>query len=101
MNRLSPILTHTYTPFPHTTLFRSLIENRTQAARKVQLHPRAFAHGAVDLDVATTLFDEAEHHTQTKPGALAIGLGGEEWLEHLLEHLRRNADAGKIGRAHV
>ena len=40
------------------------------------------------------LFDEAEHHAQAQPGALAIGLGGEKRLEHLLEHLRRHAGAG-------
>jgi hypothetical protein len=54
-------------------------------ARQVDLDRRALAGFAVDLDVAAGLLDEAVDHGEAKPGALAFGLGGKEWLEHLLK----------------
>ena len=49
---------------------------------QVDLYRRAVAGLGIDLDVAARLFDEAIDHGEAKPGALAVGLGGEERLEH-------------------
>jgi hypothetical protein len=51
---------------------------------------------AIDLDVPVRLLDEAVHHAEPQPGSLSFGLGGEERLEHMLNHLRRHA-ASSIG----
>ena len=51
---------------------------------------------AVDRDVAVRLLDEAVHHAQAKPGALADLLGGEERLEGARQHLRRHAVAVSV-----
>ena len=67
------------------------IARRAQAAREVKLHPGTFADDAEHLDVPAALFDEAEHHAQAKPRALAVGFGGEKRFKRLGEHLRRHA----------
>ncbi|MNL07206.1 hypothetical protein D3C87_1278760 [compost metagenome] len=43
--------------------------------------------------------DKAVHHAQAQPGALPLGLGGEEWLENLRLDLGRHARTG-IGHRH-
>ena len=58
-----------------------------QHARQIDAHRRAVAGFAVDVDVAVGLLDEAVHHAQAEPGALAFGFGGEERFEDVLHHL--------------
>ena len=48
----------------------------------------------VGEDVAARLLDDAVDGRQAKAGALADFLGGEERLEHLAEHVGRDAAAG-------
>ena len=50
-------------------------------AGQVELHRRAVAHFAVDLDVAARLLHEAVDLRQPEAGALADVLGREERLE--------------------
>ena len=45
-------------------------------------------------DLALGLADEAENLAEPEAGALADRLGGEERLEHALQHLGRHAAAG-------
>ena len=59
----------------------------TFRARQVDPHGRALAGLAVDLDVAAGLLDEAVDHAEPEAGALALGLGGEERLEDVVDDL--------------
>ena len=67
---------------------------QSRRARQVHLDRGAVAFLAVDLDVPARLLDEAEHHAQTKAGALADLLGGEEGIEHLFQVCGRDPGAG-------
>src|SRR5262249_47974936 len=52
------------------------------------------ARFGIDLDGAGMLFDnDIVAQRQAEPGAFAGWLGGEERIEHLLLHFRRNARA--------
>src|SRR6202044_1259970 len=64
------------------------------AGRQVDPEGRPVSHCALDLDATLALTDDAEHHRQTQPGALALGFRGEEWLENALA--RRRAHAGAV-----
>src|SRR5579871_965452 len=53
-----------------------------------------FSGHGVDVDRATVLLhDDVVRHRQSKPGAFAGRLGGEEGIEHLLLHLGWDAGA--------
>ncbi len=54
----------------------------SSSARQVHADRGAMPRLGVDPDVPARLLDEAEHHGEVQPGALAIGLGGKERLEH-------------------
>ena len=63
-----------------------------------QREGRALAHGAVDADPAVMGFDDVAAHREPQAGAaLAAGVrtffGGEERIENLRQHFRRNAAA--------
>src|ERR1051326_5614817 len=60
-------------------------------ARQVKPERRAKAPLAVDVDVAAGLLDEAEHHREAEPAALADRLGGEERLENPAENVHRDS----------
>ena len=62
--------------------------------RQHEAHMRALAGGAADADVAAGLAHESVHHRQAEAAAAAEGLGGEEGLEHALQHRRLDALAG-------
>ena len=61
---------------------------------QIKLHRGARAGLAVDLDVPARLLDEAVHHGEAQAGTLADLLGGEERLEHAVQHLLAHAAAG-------
>src|SRR5271154_492007 len=44
-----------------------------------------------NLDVAAVLFHDALHGVEAESGAFSHSLGGEEWLENVREHVRRNS----------
>ena len=50
--------------------------------------------------MAAGLFDEAKHHREPEPSALAVRFGGVEGLEHPSDHLRRHAVSGIGDRQH-
>src|SRR5438094_9975671 len=54
---------------------------------------RAHAFPRMDLDLAAVLFDDLVDDRQTEPGPLSDGLGGEERIEDLRQHVSRDADA--------
>ena len=60
-------------------------------AREIEPECRANARFAVDADMPAGLLDEAEHHAQAQPGATAGRLGRIEWLENVLDYLRRHS----------
>ena len=55
---------------------------------------RALADFACDLDRSAGLMRETVNLRQSKPGALADRLGGEEGIEYPAEHIRCDAGAG-------
>ena len=70
-------------------------------ARQVDLEGGAFASFAVDPDVAFTLFDNAVHRGEAKPGALQ-SFGGIEGLEDVALGVGVHAHAGVAdGEHHV
>ena len=68
-----------------------------RAARRLQRQRhgkrRAFAHRALDLDIAAVGLDDSVRHRQAQPDAFALGLGGEERIEDFRQVLRRDAFA--------
>ncbi len=60
-------------------------------ARQQQDHLRTLANLAHDLHRAARLAHEAVQHRQAETRALAYRLGGEEGLEHPLQHVGRHA----------
>jgi hypothetical protein len=62
-------------------------------ARQVDAESGALAHFGFGIDIAARLLDDAIDHRQPEPGALADILGGEERLENLFHHLRRDSRA--------
>ena len=62
--------------------------------RQVDAEDRPFARLAFHEHETAGLLDDAVHGGQAQAGALAHLLGGEERLEHLVQVLRRDADAG-------
>ncbi len=67
--------------------------------RQVDLESGALADRGLDRDVAAGPLHDAVDHGEAEAGALAELLGGEEGLEDVLEHLRRDAGAG-VGDRH-
>ena len=64
------------------------------AARQMQAEDGACAELAVHCDKSAGLTDKAEHHRQTKPGAVALFFGGEERFKYPIDHIWRHAGAG-------
>ena len=62
--------------------------------RQVDPERRTAALLAADLDAAAGLLDEAEHHAEPEPGALADILGREERIENPVANGLRDAGAG-------
>src|SRR3972149_6586849 len=52
----------------------------------------------LDFDAAAMPRDDSKAHRQTQPGALSLGLGGEEGIEDALQVLLRDADPGVLNR---
>src|SRR5262249_19471588 len=69
-----------------------VIRDRAGVAGQVEAESRADTWLAVDIDVATRLLEEAEHHAEPEPGAFAAALGGEERIEDLRHDIGRHAD---------
>src|SRR5262249_57329700 len=74
------------------------LHGRGTAARQIERDGGALPDPALHVDHAPRLVGEAIDLAQAEAGALANLLGGEEWVEDLLDHLRRNADAGVAQR---
>ena len=68
--------------------------------RQIDLHRRAGARLAVDLDMALRLLDEAIDLAEPEPGAFAGRFGGEKRIERARRHVGRHADAGIGDREH-
>src|SRR5205085_880131 len=70
----------------------------SRSARRRQPHheARATDRRRADLDAALVLLDDVAHDRQAEPGALAVGLGGEERLEDALAILGRDARPGVL-----
>ncbi|KAF1853937.1 hypothetical protein Lal_00005148 [Lupinus albus] len=62
-------------------------------AGQIQAHHGALANLRINLHMAAGLLGEAVDHRQPQSGALADGLGGEEGIEGLFDHVRRHAGA--------
>src|SRR5262245_10099781 len=71
---------------------------RAGAGRQVHLDRRAMAFLTVDLNMPGRLLDEAVDHAQSETGSLAGTLGGEKRIEHLVDYVGANADAGVAHR---
>ena len=62
--------------------------------RQIDDEARSLADLGIGEDEAARLLDDAVDGRKAKAGALADFLGREEGLEHLAEHVRRDAAAG-------
>ena len=71
-----------------------LLHLLAEMARQIDAEHGAASHRAVAEDEPARLLDEAIHHRQAEPGALADLLGGEEGLEDLVDDLLRDTCAG-------
>src|SRR3546814_8800852 len=90
MIRRPPRSTRTDTLFPYTTLFRSCA---ARMARQEKGDGGALALHRIDRQLAARLADEAVDLAQAKAGSLAHVLGGEERLQHAVDHMLGNTRA--------
>ena len=62
--------------------------------RKITGETGALADLGLEGDEAMVPPDEPNYRRETKPGAFALWLGGEEWVEESRQNLRRDPRAG-------